>query len=214
MPSPCILRTVAEEGTPSNGGQPHQSPGSDFHLHRLSANYDYTVRRSSENPRGLSSGSPSHMRSRHPQLSNSPDEKLPFSTNPGYLSGRGADQSSTSPTPTFGGRRQSRSMMGGGSYEEGRDIPNFSRPLPPTFPLASSAPSSAATNQTLHPNSANTTRNRRVSFANELSGPQNFTNLPALEDPTAADTRKTDQMIGPANGTGIKKPSSEPPHGS
>ena len=213
MPSPCTLRAVVEEGTPSNGGQPDQSPGSDFLQHRLSANYDYTARRSSENPRGLSSGSPSHMRSRHPQLSNSPDDTLPF-PKPSYLSGRGAHQFSTSPTPTFGGRRQSESMMGGGGYEEGRNIPNFSRPLPPTFPLATSAPSSAVTNQTLHPKSANTTRNRRVSFANELYGPQNFTNLPALEDRTAANTRKADQTIEPANGMGIKKPSLELPHGT
>lgn len=148
----------------------------------------------------MASGSPSHKRGRHPVLSSSPDDMLQFSKQD-HLASHGADQSRTSPTPDPGGRRQSISVMSDGSYDDSLNTPKYNRRLPPIYPFASSAPSGATvTNPRLHRNSANATRNRRVSFAEELSGPQNFTSHPALEDRAAAGGRKLDSIGGEDDG--------------
>ena len=207
-PPQYTLRTLSEEDTSSNAGEPDHTTVSDTQHHRLSAGYSYNARRSSQSPRGMTPGSPSHKRGRHPQLSSSPDDMIPFSK-PGYFASHPADQLGTSPTPGPGGRRQSVSVMGDGSYDDTRNMPIHRRPLPPIFPLAASAPSSAAVNPSLHPNSTNTTRNRRVSFADELTGPQNFTSRPALEARTAASNRKADPKGVLVNTVPTKKASFE-----
>lgn len=198
-PPSDTLRTHPEEDTFSNAG-PDYSPVSDTQHHRLSAGYTYNTRRSSQSPLGMTPGSPSHKRARHPVLSSSPDDMLQFAKQD-HLASRGADQLRTSPTPGPGGRRQSISVMSDGSYDDSLNTPKHNRRLPPIFPLASSAPSGAiATNPRLHPNSANATRNRRVSFADELSGPQNFTSRPAREDHAAAGDRKLESIGGEDDG--------------
>ncbi|KAI4122706.1 MAG: hypothetical protein LQ347_006411 [Umbilicaria vellea] len=198
-PPSYTLQAQPEEDTFSNAG-PDYSPGSDTQHHRLSAGYTYNTRRSSQSPLGLTSGSPSHKRARHPVLSSSPDDMLQFSKQD-HLASRGADPSGTSPTPDPGGRRQSLSVMSDSSYDDSPDTPKHNRRLPPIYPHASSAPSGATvTNPRLHRNSANATRNRRVSFADELSGPQNFTSRPTLEDRGAASGRKLDSIGGEDDG--------------
>lgn len=207
-PPPYTLRTLSEEDTASNAGQPDYTNASDVQHHRLSAGYTYNTRRSSQSPRGMTLGSPSHKRDRHPQLSSSPDETPPFSK-PGCVTSHAADQFGTSPTLGPGGRRQSVSVMSDGSYDDSLNTPKHNRRLPPIFPLASSAPANAVAKPSLHSNSVNTTRNRRVSFADDLSGPQNFTIRPALEDRAAASNRNADSTAGPNNAVPIKKISIE-----
>lgn len=207
-PPPYDLRTLSEEETDGYAEQPDHTPVSDTQHHRLSAGYTYNVRRTSQSPRGLAPGSPSHKRGRHPQISSSPEDLLPL-FKPDYFTGRAANQLGTSPTPGPGGRRQSESVMGDGSHDASRSAPSYVRPLPPIFPLASSGPSGANPNPSIHPNAANATRNRRVSFADELTGPQSFTSRPALGDRTAASNRKVDPNGGPDKGILTQKASSE-----
>ncbi|KAA6412456.1 MAG: hypothetical protein FRX48_03447 [Lasallia pustulata] len=187
-------------------GQPAQTSVSENQNQGVSASYTYNAQPSSMNPHGLTPRTPSHVRHRHPPLSGAPDDVLPLFL-PGYATSRAADLLGTSPTPGPGGRRQSVSVTNSNGHYGSHNMPNFSRPLPPRFPLRTSAPSSVAANRNRYPRPTITRAIRRVSFADELTGPQTMTSRLALE--YRPEEEATAGRSAPDNGTATDEASSE-----